>query len=60
MDIRDCSILYHVEMSVDKLHEAKLTETGQLAARIVKDHIPEFKDRKNLRLILCLVDKGPD
>jgi hypothetical protein len=60
MNIQECEILYHVEMSVDKLHEPELARTGQMSARIVRDHLPEFKDRKNLSLVLCLIDKGAD
>ena len=55
-DIRDCEILYHVDMPLDKhADSADLARTAKIAGDNVYGHLSEFQPLGNLRLVVCLV-----
>jgi hypothetical protein len=53
--LNDCEFLYHVDVSVEGAHESALYDTARLAVGIIREHLPEFADRKKLKLVVCLV-----
>lgn len=56
-DIRDCEILYHVDMPIEKHTSATdLANTARLAGHDAwMEYCETFKDHKDLTLLVCLV-----